>query len=158
MSKDFIFLVLALCLILLPTMFLSFRPICHHLNKIDFFFSFLSIGIGKCWQGQGWLGILHQPQSFLLSRGVPRLPVLQLWGRGVSLCLSWSYFFEQTVWPRQVLLKKNTYLGLAYRFRGSVCYHQGGSMATSRQAWRRQSLEFYVFIHWLLVEDWLPGN
>jgi hypothetical protein len=49
-------------------------------------------------------------------------------------------------------------LGLAYRFRGSVHYHQGGSMAVSRQAWCRQSWEFYVFIQRLLVEDWLPSN
>ena len=46
MSKGFIFLALALCLILLPTMFLSFRPVCRRLNKIDFIFSFLSIVIG----------------------------------------------------------------------------------------------------------------
>ncbi|XP_031242207.1 uncharacterized protein LOC116102112 isoform X2 [Mastomys coucha] len=46
MSKGFIFLALALCLLLLPTMFLSFRPVCRRLNKIDFIFSFLSIGIG----------------------------------------------------------------------------------------------------------------
>jgi hypothetical protein len=45
-----------------------------------------------------------------------------------------------------------------YRFRGSVHYHQGGSMAVSRQAWYRRSREFYVFIQRLLVEDWLPGN
>jgi hypothetical protein len=45
-------------------------------------------------------------------------------------------------------------LGLAYRFRGSVHYHQGGSMAVSRQAWRRRSREFFVFIQRLLVEDW----
>jgi hypothetical protein len=50
-------------------------------------------------------------------------------------------------------------LGLAYRFRGSVHYHQGGSMAASRLSWRRQSWgEFYLFIQRLLVEDWLPGN
>jgi hypothetical protein len=55
-------------------------------------------------------------------------------------------------------LIKNIYLGLAYRFRGSVHYHQGGSMAASRQAWRRQSWELYVFIQRLLLEDWLPGN
>nr|XP_038956849.1 uncharacterized protein LOC102552731 isoform X5 [Rattus norvegicus] len=48
MSKGFIFLALALCLILLPTMFLSFRPVCRRLNKIDFIFSFLSIGIAFC--------------------------------------------------------------------------------------------------------------
>jgi hypothetical protein len=32
------------------------------------------------------------------------------------------------------LIKNNIYLGLAYRFRGSVHYHQGESMAVSRQA------------------------
>ncbi|XP_040592051.1 uncharacterized protein LOC121136207 isoform X2 [Mesocricetus auratus] len=46
MSKGFIFLALALCLVLLPAMFLSFRPVCRRLNKIDFVFSFLSISIG----------------------------------------------------------------------------------------------------------------
>jgi hypothetical protein len=30
-------------------------------------------------------------------------------------------------------------LGLAYRFRDSVQYHHGGSMAASRQAWYRLS-------------------
>ena len=45
MSKGFIFLALALCLILLPTMFLSFRPVCRRLKTIDFIFSFLSIVI-----------------------------------------------------------------------------------------------------------------
>jgi hypothetical protein len=42
---------------------------------------------------------------------------------------------------------------LPNRFRGSVHYHQGGSMAVSRQAWHRRSWEFYVFIQRLLVED-----
>jgi hypothetical protein len=37
------------------------------------------------------------------------------------------------------LIKNNIYLGLAYRFRGSVHYHQGESMAASRQAWCRRS-------------------
>ncbi|XP_015860263.1 uncharacterized protein LOC102923023 isoform X2 [Peromyscus maniculatus bairdii] len=46
MSKGFMFLALALCLILLPTMFLSFRPVCRRLNKIDYIFSFFSTGIG----------------------------------------------------------------------------------------------------------------
>ena len=49
-------------------------------------------------------------------------------------------------------------MGLAYRFRGSVHYHQGESMAACRQAWQRQSWKFYIFIQRLLVEDWLPGN
>jgi hypothetical protein len=49
-------------------------------------------------------------------------------------------------------------LGLPYRFRSSVHYHQGGSMAVSRLSWRRQSWEFYVFTQRWLVEDWLPGN
>jgi hypothetical protein len=45
------------------------------------------------------------------------------------------------------LIKNNISLGLAYRFRGSVHYHQGGSMAVSRQAWRRRSWEFYLCLH-----------
>jgi hypothetical protein len=49
-------------------------------------------------------------------------------------------------------------LGLAYRFRGSVHYHQGRSMAASRLSWHRQNWEFYIFIQRLLVKDWLPGN
>jgi hypothetical protein len=40
----------------------------------------------------------------------------------------------------------NIYLGLAYRLRGSVQYHQGGNMATFRQTWYRRSWEFYIFI------------
>jgi hypothetical protein len=40
----------------------------------------------------------------------------------------------------------------------SVHYHTGGSMAASRQAWYRQSWEFYISIWRLLVEDWLPGS
>ena len=30
--------------------------------------------------------------------------------------------------------------------------------AASRQAWHRQSWEFYIFIQRWLVKDWLPGN
>jgi hypothetical protein len=37
------------------------------------------------------------------------------------------------------LIKDNTELGLAYRFRGSVHYHQGRNMAASRQAWYKRS-------------------
>jgi hypothetical protein len=50
------------------------------------------------------------------------------------------------------LIKDNIYLGLDYRFRGSVHYQQGGSMAASRQVWCRQSWKFYIFIWRLLVE------
>jgi hypothetical protein len=42
--------------------------------------------------------------------------------------------------------KDNILLGLAYKFRGSVQYHQGGNMTASRQAWCRRSGEFYIFI------------
>ena len=49
-------------------------------------------------------------------------------------------------------------IGLAYRFRGSVHQHQGGSRAASRQAWCRRSWEFYIFIWRPLAEDWLPGS
>ena len=37
--------------------------------------------------------------------------------------------------------KDNIQLGLAYRFRGSVHYHQGVSEAVSRQAWCRRSCQ-----------------
>jgi hypothetical protein len=60
---------------------------------------------------------------------------------------------------KQTNKKKTQHLiGLAYRFGGSIHYHQGVSMAASRQAWYRRSWEFYVFIQRLLVEDWLLGN
>jgi hypothetical protein len=49
--------------------------------------------------------------------------------------------------------RKTTLIGAGYKFRGSVHYHQGGSMAASKQAWHRQNREFYVFIQRLLVED-----
>jgi hypothetical protein len=48
--------------------------------------------------------------------------------------------------------KDNISLGLAYRFRGSIHYHQGGSMAASRQAWCRRSWGFIIFIWRLLAE------
>jgi hypothetical protein len=54
------------------------------------------------------------------------------------------------------LIKDNIELGLPYRFRGSVLYHQGGSMAAS--LWSRQGWEFHIFIWSLLMEDWLPGT
>lgn len=60
MSKGFIFLALALCLILLPTMFLSFRPVCRRLKTIDFIFSFLSIVIGT-------LSFLNQVRTWSYS-------------------------------------------------------------------------------------------
>jgi hypothetical protein len=42
--------------------------------------------------------------------------------------------------------KKDNIIGVAYRFRGSVHYHQEGNRAASRQAWGRRSGEFYIFI------------
>ncbi|KAF6288401.1 hypothetical protein mRhiFer1_009134 [Rhinolophus ferrumequinum] len=46
MSMGFMILALALCLILLSTMGLSFWPVFRRLNKVDLVFSFLSFGIG----------------------------------------------------------------------------------------------------------------
>uniref|UniRef100_A0A8C0VVU1 Uncharacterized protein n=1 Tax=Castor canadensis TaxID=51338 RepID=A0A8C0VVU1_CASCN len=43
MSKGFMMLALALCLVLLPAMVISFRSIFRRLSKIDFVCSFLSI-------------------------------------------------------------------------------------------------------------------
>jgi hypothetical protein len=54
------------------------------------------------------------------------------------------------------LIKDNISLGLAYSFRGSVHYHQGKSMAVSRQALCRQSWEFYILFWRLLAEYWFP--
>ncbi|KAF6078148.1 hypothetical protein HJG60_009053 [Phyllostomus discolor] len=46
MSMGFMMLALALCLILLPTMGLSFRPVFQRLNKVDLVFSTLSFCTG----------------------------------------------------------------------------------------------------------------
>jgi hypothetical protein len=56
------------------------------------------------------------------------------------------------------LKKNNIELWLAYKFRGSVHYHQGRNLAASRQAWCRMSCEFYIFTWRLLGGDWLPGS
>jgi hypothetical protein len=55
MSKGFMMLALALCLVLLPAMVLSFRSIFRRLSKIDFVCSFLSISVGKLGSGGGAL-------------------------------------------------------------------------------------------------------
>jgi hypothetical protein len=44
---------------------------------------------------------------------------------------------------------------LAHRLRGSVHYHQGGSMAVWRQTWYWRSREFYIFILRQPGGDWL---
>ncbi|XP_027473169.1 uncharacterized protein LOC113935401 isoform X3 [Zalophus californianus] len=46
MSMGFMMLALTLCLVLLPTMGLSFRPVFRRLTKIDLVFSSLSFSIG----------------------------------------------------------------------------------------------------------------
>jgi hypothetical protein len=52
------------------------------------------------------------------------------------------------------LIKDNIYLGLAYRFRGSVHYHQGGSTAGMVQAELR-----VLCLHLKAAsEDSLPGS
>jgi hypothetical protein len=38
-------------------------------------------------------------------------------------------------------------MGLAYRFRGYVHYHQGGNMAASRQAWLVQKELRVLHLH-----------
>ncbi|XP_004767233.1 uncharacterized protein LOC131817592 [Mustela lutreola] len=48
MSMGFMMLALTLCLILLPTMGLSFRPVFRRLTKVDLVFSFLSFSIVSC--------------------------------------------------------------------------------------------------------------
>nr|XP_025705791.1 uncharacterized protein LOC112807245 isoform X2 [Callorhinus ursinus] len=48
MSMGFMMLALTLCLILLPTMGLSFRPVFRRLTKIDLVFSSLSFSIVNC--------------------------------------------------------------------------------------------------------------
>jgi hypothetical protein len=40
---------------------------------------------------------------------------------------------------KATLIKDNIELGLAYRFRDAVYYHQGRNMAASRQVWCRRS-------------------
>ena len=48
-------------------------------------------------------------------------------------------------------------MGLAYRFRGLVHYHQGRNMAASMQAWLRRSWEFYILFWRQRWEAWLPA-
>ncbi|XP_047568294.1 uncharacterized protein LOC125089864 isoform X2 [Lutra lutra] len=48
MGTGFMMLALTLCLILLPTMGLSFRPVFRRLTKVDLVFSFLSFSIVSC--------------------------------------------------------------------------------------------------------------
>jgi hypothetical protein len=64
---------------------------------------------------------------------------------------------EHIPWPRQFLERQHL-TGASYRFRGSVHYHQDGSMSVSREAWYRQSWESYIFLWMLLGEDWLLGS
>lgn len=45
-------------------------------------------------------------------------------------------------------------MGLVYKFSSLVHYHQGGSMAASRQTWYRRSWVFYIIISRLLLENW----
>jgi len=69
---------------------------------------------------------------------------------------------EQSALSRAICPQGKSYkghlLGLAYRVRESVHYHQGRSMAVSRQAWGWRNREFCIFIRRLLVEDWLPDS
>uniref|UniRef100_A0A8C8T924 Uncharacterized protein n=1 Tax=Peromyscus maniculatus bairdii TaxID=230844 RepID=A0A8C8T924_PERMB len=97
MSKGFMFLALALCLILLPTMFLSFRPVCRRLNKIDYIFSFFSTGIG--------LLILLSLMLFVINCNRLPLRPQELYpsstkcGGGATVRLSWSGGSATSVGP-----------------------------------------------------------
>jgi hypothetical protein len=51
----------------------------------------------------------------------------------------WYYHCETDTMTKATLMKDNIYLVLAYRFRGSVHYDQGGKMAASKEAWFRKS-------------------
>jgi hypothetical protein len=76
----------------------------------------------------GCLGTHFVDQAVLELRN---LPVSASRVLGLKACTT-------TPGPRQ-LFKDNVSLGLAYRFRGTVLYHQGWSMAVSRQSWCRLS-------------------
>jgi hypothetical protein len=68
-----------------------------------------------------WLLWLHRIKNISTS-GCVLLRVLLLWTGTVT---------------KAMLIKDNNYLGLAYRFWGSVHCHQGGGIAAPRQAWCR---------------------
>jgi hypothetical protein len=53
--------------------------------------------------------------------------------------VSWSFTDENRYHDPGNSYKDNIYLGLAYGFRVSVHYYQGGSMAMPRQVWCRRS-------------------
>lgn len=66
MSMGFMMLALALCIVLLFTMGLSFWPFLRRLIKVDLVFSFLSFSIGKCQLGGG---VPSPPQHLSPGRG-----------------------------------------------------------------------------------------
>ncbi|XP_042775769.1 uncharacterized protein LOC122208603 isoform X3 [Panthera leo] len=90
MSMGFMMLALTLCLILLPFMCLSFRPVFRRLTKIDLVFSFLSFSTVNC-------ETLHpRPQvSYLVTTYL-------CWGAGALMLLAGvlNYFNHLGMWGR----------------------------------------------------------
>jgi hypothetical protein len=72
-------------------------------------------------------------------------------------CLRVLLLWTDTMTKEGGSYKDNISLGLANRFRGSVHYHQGRSMAASRRAWYKKSSELYILFQ-RETEDWLPGS
>ena len=118
-----------------------------------------------------WLHSLLSYPGILAVTGLPFTPYLWWLQRSIftyistqpcknrqvhRLCLRVLLLWTDTM--TKATLIKDISLGLAYRFRGLVQYHQGGSTEASRQAWCSRSWEFYVFIWRLLAEYWLPGS
>lgn len=81
-------LALTLCLILLPFMCLSFRPVFRRLTKIDLVFSFLSFSTGKCRPGgrEDTPSVLPQDSLFGFGEVYLKISVLLT----LSLNVSWD--------------------------------------------------------------------
>ena len=58
---------------------------------------------------------------------------------GIGVCLSYGFTAVNRHHDQGKSYKKQHLIGAGLQVRGSDHYHQGGSMAVSRQAWHRQS-------------------
>ncbi|XP_072824731.1 uncharacterized protein [Vicugna pacos] len=114
MSMGFMMLALVLCLVLLPTMSLSFRPVFRRLNKADLVFSSLSLSIVNCETLQprprvsylmttylGWSG----GALMLWAGALSYLNHVGMWGRGKT-SMEWRLSYRR--WVSQQSTQRST--------------------------------------------------
>jgi hypothetical protein len=80
---------------------------------------------------QGWMRQPNRSKRVSKESETPLIPVL---GVPQEYWLSYGFSAVKRHHNQDNSYKDNTYLGLAYRFRGSVHYHQGRSTAVFRHA------------------------